>query len=67
MTHPNPIGYLISPELLAVLEELYPPRPPSLKDSDREIWFKAGQHSVVEVLRAKFEEANESSLTQDIL
>jgi hypothetical protein len=61
----TPIGSLLSLPLIEALEALYPPRPPSLKDSDREVWFKAGQYSVVEVLRAKFDEANESF--QDIL
>ncbi len=63
----NRIGILLTPELLQALEELYPLRPVNLKDSDREIWFKAGQYSVTEVLRAKFDEANESPLSQDIL
>lgn len=36
--------------LIAYLENQFPSRPPSLKDNDREVWFKAGQRSVVEHL-----------------
>tara|TARA_R110001606_G_scaffold359653_1_gene511536 strand:+ start:788 stop:976 length:189 start_codon:yes stop_codon:yes gene_type:complete len=37
-------------ELLEKLSEVYPSEPASLKDSDREVWFKAGQRSVVDFL-----------------
>ena len=37
-------------ELLEKLNEVYPSEPESLKDSDREVWFKAGQRSVVDFL-----------------
>jgi hypothetical protein len=63
----NKVGVLLSLELLQAIEELFPLRPPQLTDSDREIWFKAGQYRVVEVLRAKFEEANDNPLSQALL
>lgn len=63
----NRLGVLLSLELLEAIEELFPLRPPQLTDSDREVWFKAGQYRVVEVLRAKFEEANDNPLSQALL
>lgn len=56
------IGYLVSEDALKTLDAMYPPRPPDPKDSEREIWMKAGERRLVEVLRAKFNEANESIL-----
>jgi hypothetical protein len=44
----------ISPELIKALEDLEPPTPPNIKDSDREIWFKAGKRAMVEFLAAEF-------------
>jgi hypothetical protein len=44
----------ISPELIKALEELEPPQPPNIKDSDREIWFKAGKRAMIEFLSAEF-------------
>jgi hypothetical protein len=53
------IGALVSKELLEALDKLYPARPPDPKDSDREIWMKAGERRLVDVLRAKLQEAEE--------
>lgn len=36
--------------LLGALHRLYPNRGPDLKDTEREVWFKAGQRSVVDHL-----------------
>jgi hypothetical protein len=44
----------ISPELIKALEELVPPQPPNIKDSDREIWFKAGKRAMIEFLYTEF-------------
>jgi hypothetical protein len=44
----------ISPELIKALEELEPPQPPKLEDSDRTIWFKAGKRAIIEFLSAEF-------------
>jgi hypothetical protein len=55
----NAVGSLVSKELLEALDKLYPPRPPDPKDPEREIWMKAGERRLVEVLRAKLEEAEE--------
>lgn len=53
------IGALVSKELLEALDKLYPARPPDPKDPDREIWMKAGERRLVDVLRAKLQEAEE--------
>jgi len=57
---PQKVGLLVSEELLNELDLRYPPRPPNPHDSEREIWMKAGERRLVEVLRAKFNEANEN-------
>lgn len=41
----------LTPEaLVEALDKLYPARPPALTDTDRQVWFKAGQRDVVERL-----------------
>jgi hypothetical protein len=45
---------LIPEALLDALDKLFPDKcPDRIKDSDRDIWFKAGQRSVVTFLRDK--------------
>jgi len=56
----NRLGPLLSQELLDTLDALYPSRPPSLTDSEREIWAKAGERRLVDVLWSKFAEANDN-------
>jgi len=63
----NQIGHLISLEFLQALEEVYPLRLPNIHDSDRQLWHKVGERSVVEFLKAKYEEANENPLTKELL
>lgn len=48
---------LASQALLDYLSTLYPNRAPSLVDLEREVWFKAGQVSVVEKLKADVRDA----------
>lgn len=50
---------MYSLDLVAELEKVYPARPPNLEDSERQIWFKAGQRSVVETLRSSIEQQEE--------
>lgn len=57
----NRIGHLLTPELLDELAKLFPSRCPNLKDSEREVWYHAGQASVAEVLRTKYEAAQEDA------
>lgn len=56
------IGYLMSEEFIQTLDQCWPPRPPNPNDSEREIWMKAGERRLVEILQAKFNEANERIL-----
>lgn len=41
------------PQLIKQLDEKFPDACPKLSDTDREVWFKAGQRSVVEHLTAR--------------
>ena len=41
---------LITDDLIQGLNNLYPQRHPDLSLSDREIWYRAGQRSVVDYL-----------------
>lgn len=56
------IGFLMSEEFLQELHRLYPARPPNPQDSDREIWMKTGERRLVEVLQAKFNQAQEEGI-----
>lgn len=48
---------LISNDLVVYLDEMFPDKCPDLKESEREIFYKAGQRSVVNHLteKAKFQ------------
>ena len=41
----------LNDELLDALDTIYPSKPPDLLDEDRQIWYKAGQRSVVDFLK----------------
>ena len=45
---------LISEELINYLEQLFPDKCADLKDTDKEIFYKSGQRSVVNHLIEKF-------------
>jgi hypothetical protein len=49
-------------DILEALEGLYPARPPDPKDTEREIWMKAGECRLVSVLKSKLLEAEEDIL-----
>lgn len=52
---------VFSVDLIEQLDKEYPNRWPRLNESEREIWFKAGQRSVVDkLLSMKAELENES-------
>ena len=59
MNNMQRVGHLLSPELLEALHEMVPPRCPDPRDPEREVWMKAGERRLVEVLQAKYEEATE--------
>lgn len=53
-------------KLIEELNKAYPHRCPTLKESEREIFYKAGQRSVVDFLQRLLNEANENILKEKI-
>jgi len=47
-------------EMLKYLETAFPSRCPSVDMQDRAIWIYAGKVQLIQLIRAKFEEAQES-------
>lgn len=47
--------------LIERLEAQFPDRAPSLEDSDREVWAKAGEARLIRFLRNKFDEQDPHS------
>lgn len=50
----------VSTELLETLTRLFPERSADPAWTDREVWIKSGECNVVRLLRAKFDEQNET-------
>ena len=50
----------ISPSLVQALDKMFPPQCAKMEDSDRLIWYKAGQRSVVEFLLEHSTRQNET-------
>ena len=48
-------------DLIEDLDKVFPRKHPSLQDSDREIWYKAGQRSVVDLLQSSIEQGEEDN------
>lgn len=42
---------IISKEVIGYLDDIFPDKCPDLKMSEKEVWFKAGQRSVVNHLK----------------
>lgn len=57
----NPIGTLVTVELLTALDAAFPARQPSVDDTERKIFLRAGQREVIDFLRRKFDERFELS------
>jgi len=53
---------LITDDLIQALDNLYPQRHPDLSLSDREIWYRSGQRSVVDYLIAQQKRQRETML-----
>lgn len=51
-----------SVDLIKELDTSYPHRHPLLTDTDRDIWFKCGQRSLVDKLLALIEQETDSEL-----
>lgn len=49
--------------LIEELDKIFPLLPPDLNDSEREIWFKAGQRDVIEYLFELKSRKDENILT----
>lgn len=56
-----------STDLINELDKAYPSRPANLQDSDREIWFKAGQRSVVDMLLSLLKDKTEMATMPTLL
>lgn len=46
-------------DLIEDLDKVFPRKHPVLTDTDREIWYKAGQRSVVDLLQSSLEHGEE--------
>tara|TARA_B100000575_G_C22878685_1_gene512162 strand:- start:170 stop:361 length:192 start_codon:yes stop_codon:yes gene_type:complete len=57
----------IDKKLLAVLAEKFPDKSPSLDLSDKEVWFRAGQASVVRYLIAQYEVQEQNPLNLEVI
>jgi hypothetical protein len=53
----------LSQELINKLDKLFPDKCPLLTDTDREIWYKVGQRSVINYLQQTYDD----QLEQDIV
>ena len=53
----------LSQELINKLDKLFPDKCPLLTDTDREVWYKTGQRSVINYLQQTYDE----QLKQDIV
>jgi hypothetical protein len=53
----------LSQDLINKLDKLFPDKCPLLTLTEREVWYKAGQHKVVEFLQQTYDE----QLQQDIV
>jgi hypothetical protein len=59
---PNRLGLLLTEELVQEIADLFPIHIPLVSDTDRQVWYKAGQCSVVEVLRNKLSDISDNPL-----
>ena len=58
---------MISQGLIDYLEKNFPNKSPDLKDSERQIWYKAGQASVVSQLIMILEDNDQNILKETII
>lgn len=57
---------LISEALLKRLESLFPDKCPDLTNTEKDVWFKSGQVSVIRFLRQTYnEQLQQNILTKD--
>jgi|TARA_R100001480_G_scaffold101615_2_gene105166 hypothetical protein len=58
---------VITDEMINALSVVFPSKPPELSDTDREVWFKAGQRSVVDYLVEQQRRQKETMLTNSVI
>ena len=58
---------VITDELIQALDAVFPDRCPDLSFSDREVWYRSGQRSVVDYLIEQQLRQKETMLTNKIL
>lgn len=57
---------MISEAVVKRLEELFPDKCPDLTNSEKDVWFKSGQVSVIRFLRQTYnEQLQQNILTKD--
>ena len=57
----------LSQDLINKLDKLFPDKCPLLTDSDREIWYKVGQRSVINYLQQTYDEQlQDNIITKDL-
>ena len=56
----------LSEQLIAALATQFPERSAELDWTEKEVWFKAGQASVVRWLAARLQEQNENGLELEV-
>ena len=57
---------LISEAMIKRLEQLYPAKCPDLTNSEKDVWFKSGQVSVIRFLRQTYnEQLQQNIITKD--
>ena len=54
-------------DLIEELDKSYPNKHPNLSDTEREVWFKAGQRSVVDTLKSIAEDQQEEGELPQLL
>jgi len=52
----------LSQDLINKLDKLFPDKCPLLTDTDREIWFKVGQRSVINYLQQTYDDQLEQNI-----
>jgi len=58
---------VITDELIFALDQIFPHRHPDLSLSDREIWYRSGQRSVVDYFIEQQKRQRETMLNQKVL
>ena len=58
---------IISDEMIDALSVAFPNRCPDLSDTDREVWYKAGQRAVVDYLIEQQKRQKETMLSNTVI